>query len=65
MNQNNRDTEWLQFIRNAEFAKVLKKFPIKKNIKVLEIGGGDGFIAKKIHDQGYEITLIDQIPKYP
>jgi len=65
MDQNNRDTEWLQFIRNAEFAKVLTKFPIKKNIKVLEIGGGDGFIAKKIHDQGYEITSIDQIPKYP
>ena len=65
MDQNNRDTEWLQFIRNAEFAKVLTKFPIKKNFKVLEIGGGDGFIAKKIHDQGYEITSIDQIPKYP
>jgi len=65
MNQNNKDTEWLQFIRNAEFEKVLKKFPIKKNIKILEIGGGDGFIAKKIHDQGYEITSIDQIPKYP
>jgi ubiquinone/menaquinone biosynthesis C-methylase UbiE len=65
MDQDNRNTEWLQFIRNAEFAKVLTKFPIKKNIKVLEIGGGDGFIAKKIHDQGYEITSIDQIPKYP
>ena len=65
MNQNNKDIEWLQFIRNAEFENALKKFPIKSNIKVLEIGGGDGFIAKKIHDQGYEITSIDQIPKYP
>jgi len=65
MNQNNENIDWLQFIRNAEFDNALKKFPIEKNIKVLEIGGGDGFIAKKIHDQGYDITSIDQIPKYP
>ena len=38
---------------------------MEKNIKILEIGGGDGFIAKKIHEQGYEITSIDQIPKFP
>ena len=47
MNQNNKDIEWLQFIRNAEFENTLKNFSIKSNIKVLEIGGGDGFIAKK------------------
>lgn len=65
MNQSKEDYEWLHFIRNAELETALKKFPVEKNIKILEIGGGDGFIAKKIHDLGYKIISIDQIPKYP
>jgi len=65
MYQSKKDIKWLQFIRNAELEIALKNFPIEKNIKILEIGAGDGFMAKKIHEQGYEITSIDQIPKYP
>lgn len=61
----NKDIEWLQFIRNAEFENALIFFPDDKNIKILEIGGGDGFLAKKIHDKGYKITSIDQISKEP
>jgi len=65
MNQSKEDYEWLHFIRNAEFETALNFFPVEKNIKILEIGGGDGFIAKKIHDLGYKITAMDQMPKYP
>ncbi len=65
MHQSKEDKNWLHFIRNAELEIVLKKFPVEKNIKILEIGGSDGFLAKKIHDHGYEILSIDQIPKHP
>ncbi len=65
MHQNKEDMNWLHFIRNAELEIALNCFPVEKNIKILEIGGGDGFMAKKIHEQGYEITSIDQILKDP
>lgn len=65
MHQSKEDTDWLHFIRSAELEIALDFFPDEKNIKILEIGGGDGFIAKKIHGHGYEITSIDQILKYP
>lgn len=65
MHQTKKDIDWLHFIRNAELEIALGFFPVEKNIKILEIGGGDGFMAKKIHEHGYEIISIDQIPKYP
>jgi SAM-dependent methyltransferase len=65
MYQSGKNKDWLHFIRNAELEIALRYFPDEKNIKILEIGGGDGFLAKKIHEQGYEITSIDHIPKYP
>ncbi|MGI0058026.1 MAG: class I SAM-dependent methyltransferase [Nitrosarchaeum sp.] len=65
MYQNKENINWLHFIRNAELKTALNFFPIEKNIKILEIGGGDGFMAKKIYEHGYEITSIDQTPKHP
>ncbi len=65
MYKNNEDIKWLQFIRNAEFESALKFFPVEKNIKILEIGGSDGFLAEKINAKGYEIISIDQILKDP
>lgn len=65
MHQSQEDINWLHFIRNAELKTTLDFFPVEKNLKILEIGGGDGFIAKKIHEQGHKIISIDQIPKYP
>ncbi len=65
MNNNKMDIDWVHFIRNAELETILKKIPVKKNIKILEIGGGDGFMANKIHQCGYEIISIDEIPKQP
>lgn len=65
MNNNKTNIDWMHFIRNEELETALKKFPVKKNIKILEIGGGDGFMANKIHNCGYEVISIDEIPKYP
>lgn len=65
MHQSKEDVDWLHFIRNAELETALKFFPVEKDVRILEIGGGDGFLAKKIHDHGYEILSIDQSPKHP
>lgn len=65
MHKSKEDKDWLYFLRSSELGMALNFFPVKKNIMVLEIGGGDGFMAKKIHEHGYEIISIDQIPKYP
>lgn len=59
------ELSWLHFIRNEEIKIALKYFPVKQNIKILELGGGDGFVAKKINESGYEIISIDQTPKHP
>ena len=61
----NNQTKWLQLIRNEEMKTALKKFPPNKNIKILDIGGGDGFLAKCISDEGYKVSSLDQDPKYP
>ncbi|NHF61073.1 class I SAM-dependent methyltransferase [Flavobacteriaceae bacterium TP-CH-4] len=65
MQQNIEKKDWLSFKRNAELDTVIKYLPVEKDIKVLEIGGRDGFMAKRIHDLGYDITSIDLFPIYP
>jgi len=59
------EQNWLHIIRKNELDSALQLFPPKKNIKILEIGGGDGFIAKCISEIGYDITSIDIQPRYP
>jgi len=63
--ENNNQSKWLHFIRKEEMKTALAFFPPEKNIEILDIGGGDGFLAKYISDKGYEIKSIDQEPKYP
>ncbi len=60
-----KEHDWLHIIRKNELNSALQLFPSNKNIKILEIGGGDGFIAKCISDVGYDITSIDIQPRYP
>ncbi len=56
---------WLHIIRKNEVDLALRSLHLKKNIKILEIGGGDGFNAKCISEAGYNITSIDIQPRYP
>lgn len=59
------DLEWLHLMRNDEFNIALKKFPKRKDIKILELGGGDGYIAKCIREENYEIISTDINPRFP
>ncbi len=65
MSENNGKKKWYYFKRNAELKTIINHLPNKKDIKILEIGGWDGFMAKQVHDLGYEIKSTDLNPKYP
>jgi len=59
------EIQWLHYMRHAELNIALKKIPQKKDIKILELGGGDGYIAKCLADKGYDIISLDINPKFP
>ena len=63
--EENDNMLWWQKIRNDELSTALDVFPIGKNLKILEIGGRDGYQAKIISKKGYNITSIDIDPIYP
>ncbi len=65
MRQNEEKKKWYYFKRNAELETIINHLPKEKNIKILEIGGWDGYMAKKVHDLGYDIISTDLNPKYP
>tara|TARA_B110000438_G_scaffold10047_1_gene10235 strand:- start:594 stop:1376 length:783 start_codon:yes stop_codon:yes gene_type:complete len=62
--ENNR-TLWWEKIRRGELTTALDTFPSKKNLKILEIGGRDGYQAKLIAKEGHTVTSIDINPIYP
>jgi len=37
----------------------------KKHQKLLEVGGGNGLLAKKLTDMGFDVTSIDPVPQMP
>lgn len=60
-----RERPWLHHIRRMELAKaaeLLKEAPGKR---VLEIGGGDGFVAQELSNYGFDVTSIDLAPRQP
>ncbi len=59
-----KEQEWIHHLRINELEKTLEHISSKK-LKILEIGGGDGFIAKCFAEKGYDITSIDPNPRFP
>jgi len=57
--------QWLHHVRNEELKAAIRFFPSDKGIRILEIGGGEGYVAKCISDIGYDITSIDIAPIFP
>jgi ubiquinone/menaquinone biosynthesis C-methylase UbiE len=51
------NVEFLNMLRDAETAFIVKEFPA--GAKVLEIGGGTGQQAKLLHDHGFDVTSVD------
>ena len=56
--------KWLHFIRYEETISCLELLP-EPPLKILEIGAGDGYIASIFSGLGYNITSIDNQPRYP
>ncbi|MDG0817339.1 methyltransferase domain-containing protein [Bdellovibrio svalbardensis] len=48
---------WFQH-RNLIIAEVLKKYQDRK-CQVIDLGGGNGFVAQKIKSMGYPVTLVE------
>jgi len=57
--------QWLHHVRNEELKAATSFFPSDKKTRILEIGGGEGYVAKCICDMGYGVTSIDIAPIFP
>lgn len=56
--------DWLHFIRHQETVSCLELLP-DGPLKILEIGGGDGYIASLLSKNGYVVISTDIAPRYP
>ena len=63
--EENNEREWWKLMRNEELTTALRLFPKYKNLKVLEIGGRDGYQAELISKKGHNVTSIDINPLFP
>ncbi len=61
----NDEFHWWQKIRNDELSIALDFFPDKGDLKILEIGGRDGYQAERISKNGFKVTSIDIKPIFP
>lgn len=58
---------WQSLLRELEFdsVKVWLARPASRGAKVLEVGGGDGYLAKKLAEMGFDVVSIDPEPREP
>ncbi len=61
----NDELSWLHHVRSAELKIVEEILGHDNGIKILEIGGGDGFQAKVLNDGGFSVISIDTEPRFP
>lgn len=48
---------WFQH-RNTCIVELVQKFPPRGNGPILDVGGGDGFVAKGLMDAGWDVVLV-------
>jgi len=51
------NVEFLHVIREFEYKKIVERFP--PGVRILEIGGGTGYQAKRLTEAGYLVESID------
>ena len=61
----NNELNWLHHVRYTELKSIEEFLPLGKNLKILEIGGGDGFQAKILNDKGFSVVSVDMEPRIP
>ncbi len=61
--------EWVREIRGRDATFFIEQLSARQNpnqsLRILEIGGGDGYIASLVHDAGFEIKSTDPSPREP
>jgi len=65
--QRERLVKWTNYMRQQELDAVGQWLlpRAKRRQKLLEIGGGNGLLAKQLADMGFEVTSIDPAPQTP
>lgn len=56
---------WSHYLKDAELALILPFISSNKSIKILEIGGGDGYQAHNLSKKGFNVISIDVSPRHP
>ncbi|HUT31517.1 MAG TPA: methyltransferase domain-containing protein [Sedimentisphaerales bacterium] len=62
-----RKRKWLTWLRGQELA-ALKEWLAPKaaqQARLLEMGGGDGFLAQRLAEMGFQVVSIDPEPRSP
>lgn|GEM_PF-960260 len=61
--------EWVREIRGRDASFFIEKLSARQNpkqsLRILEVGGGDGYIASLVHAAGFEIKSTDPSPREP
>jgi SAM-dependent methyltransferase len=60
-----RERPWLHYIRKLELNKAADFLKATRGRRLLEIGGGDGFVAHELSSLGFDVTSIDLAPRSP
>jgi len=63
--EENDELRWLHHVRYVELEMIKEFLLIHKNSKILEIGGGDGFQAKILSNEGFSVVSVDIEPRSP
>jgi ubiquinone/menaquinone biosynthesis C-methylase UbiE len=64
-NPRERERPWLHYIRRLEVDKAAQLLRTAQGKRLLEIGGGDGFVARELTNLGFDVTSIDLAPRSP
>ncbi len=56
------DKKWIEFIRDEELQHIKEILSNNKIKKILDIGGKDGYHAKRFTDWGFDVISIDMNP---
>jgi ubiquinone/menaquinone biosynthesis C-methylase UbiE len=64
------NSDWVHFLREQEVEIINKiinscRDHMDKPVSVLEIGGGDGFMASQLKEKGFNITCTEPDPRKP
>ena len=61
----NERISWLHYIREIELNRSLELVHLAPKARVLDFGSGDGFNARLLAQQGFQVIAVDVAPRHP